>query len=585
MPAPKTRREFLRDIAAGSAAVTSVAAFGGRGCADPRHARPNILVVLADDMGYSDIGCFGGEIDTPHLDALAARGLRFTHAYNVSRCCPSRASLLTGLYPHQAGVGDMMSDGGVDGYRGDLHRHTPTIAEVLKPAGYRTYAAGKWHVTRFLPPDGSSHNWPRQRGFDRYFGIVTGAASYYEPQTLLEDNTPIEPDDGFFLTDAIADRTAGFIDEHFRDHADQPFFSYVAFTAPHWPLHAPEADIAKYRGRFDAGWDVLRQKRYARMIEMGLIDPRWGLSPRDGNVPAWTDAPDKAWQLRRMEVYAAQVDRMDRGIGRVVDRLKAHGALDNTLILFLSDNGGCHEELAASWDNYFVGNREKVMRPTTRDGRAVQHTNDPAVMPGPSDTYQSYGYPWANVSNTPFRLFKHWEHEGGISTPLIAHWPAAVQARGDLRRQHGHVIDIMATCVDVAGATFPAAYAGRATTPLEGRSLAPALDDRAIVRDELCWEHEGNRALLTDWWKLVARGAKGPWELYDIAADRTELNDLAATRVDVVSDLSRRWDAWAARTGVLPRPGQATDAEIAARADAYMARKVTSAASRTITRS
>ena len=310
-------------------------------------------------------------------------------------------------------------------------------------------------------------------------------------------------------------------------------------------------------GRFDAGWDVLRQKRYARMVEMGLIDPRWGLSPRDGNVPAWADAPDKAWQLRRMEVYAAQVDRMDRGIGRIVDRLKAHGALDNTLILFLSDNGGCHEELAASWDNYFVGNREKVMRPTTRDGRAVQHTNDPAVMPGPSDTYQSYGYPWANVSNTPFRLFKHWEHEGGISTPLIAHWPAAVQARGDLRRQHGHVIDIMATCVDVAGATFPAAYAGRATTPLEGRSLAPALDDRAIVRDELCWEHEGNRALLTDHWKLVARGAKGPWELYDIAADRTELNDLAATRADVVSDLSRRWDAWAARTGVLPRPGQA----------------------------
>jgi arylsulfatase len=553
-----SRRDFLRTAAAGSASIVGSAflrdpAFAAHGAPSPAK-RPNIVLVLADDMGYSDIGCFGGEIRTSNIDRLASDGLRFTQFHNAARCCPSRASLLTGLYPHQAGIGDMMTDQGVDGYRGDLNRRCRTIAEVLRGAGYGTYAVGKWHVTRFLPPDGPKHNWPLQRGFDRYFGTITGAGSYFEPHTLVLDNTPIEPGEGSYYTDAIADRAAKFIHDHAAATPGRPFFLYTAFTAPHWPLHAPAEAVAAQRGRFDAGWDALRAERHRRMVEMGLVDKRWRLSPRDPEVPAWVDASDKAWQLRRMEVYAAQVELMDRGIGRIRAALEAAGVLADTVILFLSDNGGCHEELTESWSNYFFKGREQVVRRATRDGRTVRFFNDPQVLPGPDDTYQSYGRPWANLSNTPFRLFKVFAHEGGTATPLVVHWPAGIRSRGEIRRPLGHIVDIMATCAELAGAKYPAAAEDRDILPLEGLSLLPAFAGRPLDREAIYCEHEGNRAVITPRWKLVARGNRGPWELYDFEADRTETNDLAAAKADMAARLAKMWEDWARRTAVLPKP-------------------------------
>jgi len=551
------RREFIRSVGIGT--MSWALSPGGKdlpgltlGRVKPKP--PNIVLILADDMGYSDIGCFGGEMRTPNIDRLAKNGLRFTCFHNTARCCPSRASLLTGLYPHQTGIGNMMNDQGLDGYRGDLNDRCVTIAEVMRATGYSTYMTGKWHVTRFLDPDGPKHNWPLQRGFDRYFGTITGAGSYYEPDTLTDDNTQVEPPPGFFYTDAVADHAATFIREHLRTQPEKPFFSYVAFTSPHWPLHAPEEDIALYKGRFDKGWDVLRAERYDRMRTMGIIDKRWKLTERDSHVPPWDQAEHKDWQLRRMEVYAAQVDRMDRGIGRIVAELEAGGVLDDTLIFFLSDNGGCHEELTESWNAYLINGKERVARKTTRDGKPVRFDNNPEVMPGPSDTYQSYGYPWANVSNTPFRLFKTWAHEGGVATPLVVHWPGRIKPSGEFRRQLGHIIDVMATCVDVSGAAYPTELGENKIQPMEGRSLVGAFSGRPVDREAIYCEHEGNRAVITEKRKLVARGPKGAWELYDMEADRTETNDIAGKNPDLVRRMADMWEAWAKRTRVLPWP-------------------------------
>jgi arylsulfatase len=556
-----SRREFIRVAGGGAAsAFLGEIAFSGAPAAlsqkKPEYSgRPNIVLILADDLGYSDIGCFGGEMRTPVIDRLAAGGLRFTHFHNTARCCPSRASLLTGLYPHQAGVGDMMSDMGLDGYRGDLNSRCVTIAEVLKGAGYGTYMAGKWHVTRFLPPEGPNHNWPLQRGFDRAFAMITGAGSYFWPDTLVRDNTPVDIADGpFYFTDAIADNCVSCIRDHCRSQADRPFFIYCAFTAPHWPLHALEEDTNRCRGRFDKGWDTLRLERYKRMIDAGIVDDIWKLTPRDANVPAWKEIKDRAWQLRRMEVYAAQVESMDRGIGRIVAELEANKILDETLIFFLSDNGGCHEELTPSWESYFFKGQERVVRRMTRDGRKVRFFNDPSVMPGPEDTYQSYGRPWANLSNTPFRLFKVSSHEGGVATPLIVHWPARINAKAGIRRTLGHIVDIMPTCVDVSGAVYPAERNGEKVQPMEGKSLLPAFSGLAVEREAVYCEHEGNRAVITPKWKLVAAGGKASWELYNMEADRTETNDLAAKLPEQVGRLAGMWDAWAKRTRVLPWP-------------------------------
>ncbi|MHC4433322.1 MAG: sulfatase-like hydrolase/transferase, partial [Planctomycetota bacterium] len=533
-----TRRDFLKAMGLGVAAMVAPGCAGGPQLRTEKQRRPNIVLIMADDMGYSDIGCYGGEIRTPNLDGLAADGLRFTQFYNTARCCPTRASLMTGLYQHQAGVGHMMSDKGFDAYRGDLNNRCVTIAEVLKLAGYSTYMSGKWHVTKSVRPDGDKHNWPRQRGFDRFFGTIHGAGSFYDPNSLTRDNTQVVPDgDDFYYTNAISDNAARFIAEHKSQSGDKPFFMYVPYTAPHWPMHALPEDIARYKGRYDGGWDALRAERHERMIKMGIVKKQWKITSRDTAAPAWAEAKDKQWFARRMEVYAAMVDCLDQGVGRIVAELKRTGNFENTLIFFLADNGGCAEE---------YGSRGRVkpdpakpvvlkpmgknelqtrMQPThTRDGRPVR--TGYGVMPGPSDTYIAYGKPWANASNTPFRLYKHWVHEGGISTPLIAHWPAQIRSHGKLRHQPGHLIDIMATCVDVAGAMYPSVYNGNRITPREGKSLVPAFGNKPIEREAIYWEHEGNRAVRQGKWKLVSRHPGG-WELYDLEADRTELNNLA----------------------------------------------------------
>lgn len=527
--------------------------------------QPNIIVILSDDMGYSDLGCYGGEMTTPNLDRLAASGVRFTQFYNTARCCPTRASLLTGLYPHQAAVGHMTNDAGQDGYRGDLNRQCVTIAEVLRPAGYRNYMVGKWHVTRHIQPDGPKHNWPLQRGFDRYYGTIVGGGTFYDPAGLTRDNTmiaaPADPEyrpDQYYYTHALSDHARTFVREHQRDHADRPFFMYLAYTAAHWPMHALEADIARQKGRFDAGYDAIRQARFRKARELGLIDSAWKLTETKGD---WGKVKDKEWEIRCMEVYAAMIESMDRGIGELVDELKKSGQLDNTLILFLQDNGGCAEATGRAPDverpskpSLPMIPNDQVLLPVhpkqTRDGWPV--LTGRKVMPGQRDTFIAYGEAWANVSNTPFREYKHWVHEGGISTPLIASWPKGIAARGELRKHPGHLIDIMATCVDISGAAYPKTHADVAITPMEGRSLVPAFANSPIQRDALYWEHEGNRAIRVGDWKLVAKGPAADWELYDMKADRTETTNLAPREKERVRDMIAKWEAWAHRAKVLP---------------------------------
>ena len=547
-----------------------ISAFCGVSLAAENAPQPNIIVILGDDIGFSDIGCYGGEIATPNLDALAKSGVRFTQFYNTARCCPTRASLLTGLHPHQAGVGHMMEDHGHEGYRGTLNRSCLTIAEALKPAGYRSYAVGKWHVTPGQSDKAleDNRNWPLHRGFDRFYGTIHGAGSYFDPSSLVRDNKLVtvandpeyEPGE-FYYTDAIADHAVRFIREHGRDHQVQPFFLYTAFTAAHWPLHAKGSDIAKYKGRYDGGYEPIRAARRAKLKQIGLLDDRWGAQPLSEK---WDDVRNKAFESRCMEVYAAQLDCMDQGIGRIVAELKAQGQFENTLILYLQDNGGC-AELNGRGTNFspraeqpglppmHMDDRQQGSTPKqTRDGWPVR--SGYGVMPGGPDTYIAYGRSWAQVSNTPFREYKHWTHEGGISTPLVAHWPAGVAAsrRGRLESQPGQLVDIMATCLDVAGASYPGEYRGEKIKPLEGASLRPVFAGQTLVRAKpLVWEHEGNRAIRDGQWKLVAKESK-PWELYDLTADRSELRDLASIETDRVKAMAATWDAWAARADVLP---------------------------------
>jgi len=496
--------------------------------------RPNIVLCMADDMGYSDIGCFGGEIATPNLDRLAAGGLRFTRFYNAARCCPTRAALLTGLYPHQAGMGGMVrsspSEGKPGPYQGYLNDRCVTIAEVLRRAGYATYMAGKWHVGEFRPV------WPVDRGFDRYYGLISGGMNYFNIRLgkrkgifrhfAIDGEEYRPPADGFYSTDAFTDHALAMLREH---QPDRPFFLYLAFNAPHWPLHAPQEEIEKYLGKYMDGWAELRRRRHQRMIAMGLIPAGWRLSPQDPNAADW-DALDEEKRRemdRKMAVYAAMIDRMDQNIGRLVKLLEDTGRIDNTLVMFLSDNGACHE------------------------GGTFGHNFRPDLTGpiGTENSYHSYGISWSNASNTPFRRHKHWIHEGGISTPLVVHWPAVIKARGELRRQVGHVIDLMATCVDVAGAEYPQEFNGHPVQPMEGTSLRPFFAaDRETPRT-LYWEHMQNRGIRDGSWKLVAAQG-GPWELYDMNADPTELNDLAASQPEPAKELAAKWLEWAERVGV-----------------------------------
>jgi len=498
-----------------------------------KRRRPNIVLIMADDMGYSDLGCYGSEIDTPNLNRLANDGVRFTHFTNTARCCPSRASLLTGLYSHQVGIGHMTGDDGFPGYRGTLSKNHATIAEALKPAGYKTGAFGKWHVC----PGDPKHkdNFPLQRGFDSYVGTLDGGGNYFDPARFMIGND-VQPKakDGFYLTDVLADATSKFIRE--QEGTGKPFFTYLALTSPHWPLHAFEKDIARYSTKYKDGWDKTRADRYERMKKLKVVDRKWGLSPRDPSVDDWQKTPNKDWQMRRMAVYAAQIETMDRAIGRVLDSLRQTKAMEDTLVLFLSDNGASAENLneSAGLPNYSAH---------THDGILMQRGNDGKTMPGSEATFQSYGRDWTHVSNTPFRLHKSVVHEGGIATPLIAHWPSSLKNRGRVDREDSPLIDLMATCCDVGEVQLPNA--------IEGKSLRPILEARPRVGHQaLFYEHEGNRAIRKQGWKLVAE-AKKPWELYNLREDRCERNNLAATRPEKAKQLEGDYRQWANRAQVV----------------------------------
>jgi arylsulfatase len=537
----------MRIIASLLAGALFLATTAARGSAQPAAAprtdrRPNIVLILADDLGYSDVRCFGGEIRTPHIDRIAAEGVRMTQFYNNARCCPTRAALLTGLYPHQAGVGHMMANRGLPGYQGQLNDKCVTLAEVLGASGYRTAMAGKWHVCRAIvrkpmvnhastqPFWQEKSAWPRQRGFGSYYGTIIGVADFYDPFTLVRDDDPVyePPPDEFYYTDAITNEAVKQIRAGATDR--RPLFLYVAHVAPHWPLHALEADIKKYEDVYKDGWEKLRETRLARMIELGIVDATTKLPPREPEATAWADAPDKQWEARRMAVYAAQIDRMDQGVGKILAALDETKQADNTIVVFLSDNGGCAENVQPEW--FDIPTR-------TRDGRAIAVGNSPAVSPGAQETFQSYGPSWAMASNTPLRRYKHYVHEGGIATPLAMRWPGRFKP-GSLDRTPRHVIDFMPTFLQAAGATYP-----RDKPRPEGTSLLET-PTRALG-----WEHEGNRAFRRGDVKLVAEHGK-PWELYDLSKDRTESNNLAAPRGDLVRELSAEYEAWAKRTNVLP---------------------------------
>jgi arylsulfatase len=513
--------------------------------------RPNIILIMADDMGYSDIGCFGSEIRTPHVNQMSANGVTFTTAYNCARCCPSRASLLTGLYPHKAGIGHMGVDLGTPEYQGYLRNDCVTIAEALRSGGYRTLMSGKWHVggsydpcraDSWIPGD-TGYPTPLQRGFDRFFGILDGACSYFFPHHLMEDDKRIQvASDDFYLTDAISAKAVEMVEESVSDQ--QPFFLYMAYTAPHWPLHAHPQDIEKYEGIYrKQGWDAIRTARHESMRGSGILDRQWEISARDHQAPPWQEIEYPDWEAARMAVYAAQVESMDRGIGSLLATLKRLNIEENTMVVFLSDNGGCAEFMAEDgWARWY---------PTcTPDGRIIRSGNNPDIRPGSPLTFMSYDLPWANVSNTPFRRFKHWVHEGGISTPLIVQWPAMI-TKGGLVHESAHIIDLMPTFLEAAGVPYPVEYDGRRIQALDGESLVPALGLEGWTRDvPLFWEHEGNCAIRSDEWKLVKECFKD-WELYEMNTDRTELHDLSHRNQPVVKGLEHQFNEWAEQVGVV----------------------------------
>ena len=521
--------------------------------------RPDIVLILADDLGYSDLGCYGGEISTPHLDALAEDGVRLTQFYNTARCSPSRASLLTGLHPHQTGIGVLTGDDSPVGYPGNLRPDVPTIAEMLSTGGYTTAAVGKWHLAADVRTPNDS--WPTRCGFDSFYGTLTGCGSYYAPPTLVRGETNIEhevQDPDFYYTDAITDEAVRSIEGSAGE--PDPLFLYVAYTAPHWPLHAPEEDIQACRGRYDEGWDELRAARLARQKELGIIAEDAALSPRAPGEQSWEDTPDKEWQARRMETYAAMVERMDRGVGRIVEALRAKGTLENTVLVFLSDNGASPEELPHFEREVFVKRRD-IFSPTTRAGEEVRLGNDPEIVPGPESSYTSYGRPWANLSNTPFRMYKKWTHEGGIAAPFILHWPGGGLEEGKLHRSPLQLVHVLPTLLDAAGLDAQEVRSQNAL-PLEGESFLPDLSRSTLdvgrtpsagsdVRGDLFWEHCGNAAVRRGRWKLV-REYGHPWELYDLETDPSELNDLSRLQPVRAQELLVAWSTWANRVGVIP---------------------------------
>jgi len=514
--------------------------------------KPNIIVVMVDDMGFSDLSSYGSEINTPNIDKLATNGLQFTQFYNAGRCCPSRASLLTGLYAHKTGLGYMTAqDYGKPGYRADMNTECVTIAETLKEAGYGTYMAGKWHVNLNFKPEESKHNWPLQRGFDKFFGTLIAAGSYWNPLTLVEVNEYVQASDDFYYTEAITDKSIDYITQH---DTEKPFFLYMAYTAPHWPLHAREEAIAKHRGKFSEGWDVLREKRHQKLKDLGIVDANTVLPARDEKNIAWESVENKEWEQTRMEAYAGTIEHLDQGIGKLVTSLKEQGKLDNTIIFFLSDNGGDKTEHI----NGMIGNSGKpwsVMNyvPThTKKGELVISGDYPGVALGPDTTYGGYGLKWANLSNTPFKKFKTYMHEGGISAPLLVHWPAGIQAKNELRKQPAHIIDIMATCLDIANVDYPKTFNDNVIKPIDGKSMLPIFKNDSKVHDTLYWEHQGNKAIRIGDWKLVSKLEKNKWELYNLAIDRTETKNLSTQQPKRVAQLRKAYNTWAKASNVEP---------------------------------
>lgn len=523
--------------------------------------RPNIVLILADDLGYSDLGCFGGEIHTPNIDALAEKGLRFTQFYNCGRCCPTRASLMSGLYPHQAGVGRMTNDAGRPGYRGYLTDNTVTIAEVLRSAGYRTGMVGKWHLS--VTKEGPEHlkylnnqkilekfadraTYPVSRGFDEHYGIIWGVANYFDPFSLVNNLEPVRTvPKSYYITDELTEHAVSMIDQYVQT-PQQPFFLYVAYTAPHFPLHGLAEDIEKYEEMYKAGWDKIRQVRFDRMLEKKILLRGAQLGPRSDSAGIWIANKTKDWDARAMAVHAAMVDRMDQGVGKIVARLREKKLLDNTLIFFLSDNGASPEIYPAPGFD----------RPSqTRDGGKINYPPQKSVMPGADDTFFYLGPTWASVCNTPLRYWKAEMHEGGICTPMIAHWPAGLKTPpAAITHRPLHVMDVMPTCVELAGAKYPKEFKGHKITPMEGMSFAREFRyEPWQSHPVLAWEHFGARAIRDGSWKLVAKKG-GPWELYKVFTDRGESDDQAAKDPQKVRDLAEKWEAWAKRTQVYPTP-------------------------------
>lgn len=491
--------------------------------------QPNVLVILADDLGYSDLGCYGGEIDTPNLNRLAAGGLRYTQFYNTARCWPTRGALLTGHYAQSIGRDAMPGGGG--GARGSRPAWAQLIPQMLKPLGYRSYLSGKWHV------DGS----PMNQGFDHAY-VIDDHDRYHNPKKHSRDGKPlppVKPDSGFYLTTFIADHAIECLREHAAEHADKPFFHYLTFTSPHFPLHALPEDIAKYASRYDVGWDVTRQQRHMKQLGLGLVN--CSLAPLESAIGPPYDFPEaikklgpgevnrelpwaelsatqKQFQAAKMAVHAAMVDRMDQEIGRVLQQLQAMSAFDDTLILFLSDNGTSAEIMIRG------------------DG------HDPEAPIGSAKSFVCLGPGWSRVGNTPFRRHKTWVHEGGISTPLIAHWPAGIVARGELRTRVGHVVDIAPTIVQLAGGEWPTEHEGKRIPESPGESLVKSFRDASAQRDApLWWLHEGNRALRDGAWKIVAAKDE-PWQLYDLSSDRSETRDQSSDHPQTLERLVAQWE-------------------------------------------
>lgn len=502
-----------------------------------KQTRPNIIIILADDMGFSDIGCYGSEIPTPNIDKLGAQGIKLTQFYNGARCCPSRASLLTGLFPHQTGIGHMSeelenpgaSDWGVDGYKGYLNKNCVTIAEVLKQAGYHTYMSGKWHVGM-----ATKDRWPMQRGFEKFIGILPGGSSHLKPIpyrgiTYGNNEMVFTAPKGYYDTDFYTQNAINFINDQ-KD--DKPFFLYMAHTAPHWPLQAKQEDIAKFEHKYDIGWDSVRAARWNRQIKMGLVKKEWGLAQRETRTWDKLTEKEKHDVSYRMAVYAAQVYCLDYNIGKLIKNLKDKGKLQNTFIMFLSDNGACAEPYKE------LG------------GKDQSEINDPDKF-----WVVSYGMGWANVSNTPYRRFKTDTYEGGISTPLIAYWPGVIKSQaGKWNGVSHYLIDIMPTILDIAGTKYPTVYNGHKIIPTEGMSMKQLfITGKGAEHEYMYWEHEDNCAVKHGDWKAEKKIKDKNWQLYNLGNDRTERFDIAGKHPDIVKNLNDHWQQWANTHKVFPK--------------------------------